>query len=166
MTALPLALVPHISFHFLLGLGFIVSMLQFTLYPLVVALANDLIEPERRVSLAACLLMSFGVGASIGPLAVGALIQPLGGNILYAFFALCGVGLITLSRTVKQDQDEFVNDAPVPHMAIPDSLVSSPLLPALNPSFDEQMIHDVMPPPDQSEAEQDPEESLSGGSHQ
>ncbi len=47
LTALPLALVPHISFHFLLGLGFIVSMLQFTLYPLVVALANDLIAPER-----------------------------------------------------------------------------------------------------------------------
>ncbi|CNI02403.1 MFS transporter [Yersinia pekkanenii] len=162
LTALPLALVPHISFHFLLGLGFVVSMLQFTLYPLVVALANDLIEPERRVSLAACLLMSFGVGASIGPLAVGALIQPLGGNILYAFFALCGVSLITLSRTVKQDQDEFVNDAPVPHMAIPDSLVSSPLSSALNPSFDEQMIHDVMPPPDQPEVAEEPKQTPQG----
>lgn len=159
LTALPLALVPHISFHFLLVVGFIVSMLQFTLYPLVVALANDLIAPERRVSLAACLLMSFGVGASIGPLAVGALIVPLGGNILYAFFSLCGLGLIALSRTVKQDQDEFVNDAPLPHMAIPDSLVSSPLSPALNPSFDEQMIHDIMPPPDQPETAEEAENS-------
>ena len=97
--------------------------------------------------------MSFGVGASIGPLAVGALIAPLGGNILYAFFSLCGLSLIAFSRTVKQDQDEFVNDAPVPHMAIPDSLVSSPLSPALNPSFDEQLIHDIMPPPDQTETE-------------
>lgn len=86
LTALPLALIPNISFRFLLSLGFVVSLLQFTLYPLVVALANDLIEPERRVSLAACLLMSFGVGASIGPLVVGALMAPLGGNILYAFF--------------------------------------------------------------------------------
>lgn len=136
-------------------------MLQFTLYPLVVALANDLIAPERRVSLAACLLMSFGVGASIGPLAVGALIAPLGGNILYAFFSLCGLSLIAFSRTVKQDQDEFVNDAPVPHMAIPDSLVSSPLSPALNPSFDEQLIHDIMPPPDQAEAEKESVESSS-----
>lgn len=62
---------------------------------------------------------------------------------------------------MKQDQDEFVNDAPVPHMAIPDSLVSSPLSPALNPSFDEQMIQDVMPPPDQQEEAEKTEESPS-----
>ncbi|AKA39379.1 MFS transporter [Yersinia ruckeri] len=154
VTALPLAIWSHIPFYLLLGVGFVVSMLQFTLYPLVVALANDMIEPERRVSLAACLLMSFGVGASIGPLAVGALIAPLGGNILYAFFALCGVALVSLSRTVKQDESNFVNDAPVPHIAMPDSLVSSPLSPALNPSFDEQMIQDTMPPLDQND---DPE---------
>ncbi|CAI0770648.1 Uncharacterized MFS-type transporter ycaD [Serratia entomophila] len=155
VAALPLALVPHIDFPVLLAVGFIVSMLQFTLYPLVVALANDLIEPERRVSLAACLLMAFGVGASIGPLAVGALIQPLGGNILYAFFALCGVLLVTFSRTVKQDESQFVQDAPVPHIPLPDSLASSPLSPALNPTFDEQIIHDTMPPP---EAAPDPED--------
>ncbi|CAI2399560.1 MFS transporter [Serratia plymuthica] len=148
VAALPLALVPHIDFPVLLVVGFIVSMLQFTLYPLVVALANDLIEPERRVSLAACLLMAFGVGTSIGPLAVGALIQPLGGNILYAFFSLCGVLLVAFSRTVKEDESQFVQDAPLPHIPLPDSLTSSPLSPALNPTFDEQIIHDTMPPPE------------------
>ena len=148
VAALPLALVPHIDFPVLLVVGFIVSMLQFTLYPLVVALANDLIEPERRVSLAACLLMAFGVGASVGPLAVGALIEPLGGNTLYAFFALCGVLLVAFSRTVKQDESQFVQDAPLPHIPLPDSLTSSPLSPALNPTFDEQIIHDTMPPPE------------------
>lgn len=155
VASLPLALVPHIDFPVLLVVGFIVSMLQFTLYPLVVALANDLIEPERRVSLAACLLMAFGVGASIGPLAVGSLIEPLGGNILYAFFSLCGVLLVGFSRTVKQDESQFVQDAPLPHIPLPDSLTSSPLSPALNPTFDEQIIHDTMPPP---EAAPDPVE--------
>lgn len=148
LAALPLAILPHIEFHLLLGIGFVVGMLQFTLYPLVVALANDMIEPERRVSLAACLLMSFGVGASIGPLIVGALMQPLGGNILYAFFALCGVMMMSLSRTVKKDEEQFVEDAPLPHIAMPDSLMSSPLSPALNPSFDEQMIQESMPAPE------------------
>jgi MFS family permease len=155
VASLPLALVPHIDFPVLLVVGFIVSMLQFTLYPLVVALANDLIEPERRVSLAACLLMAFGVGASIGPLAVGSLIEPLGGNILYAFFSLCGVLLVGFSRTVKQDESQFAQDAPLPHIPLPDSLTSSPLSPALNPTFDEQIIHDTMPPP---EAAPDPVE--------
>ncbi|MFK8258833.1 MFS transporter [Erwinia sp. AnSW2-5] len=145
VAALPLAILPHISFSFLLVLGFIVSMLQFSLYPLAVALANDLVEPERRVSLAACLLMAFGVGASIGPLAVGLLMEPLGGNTLYAFFALCGLMIVGLSRTVKEDEAQFVEDAPVPHIAMPDSLMSSPLSPALNPAFDEQMIEETMP---------------------
>lgn len=145
VAALPLAILPHISFLFLLGLGFIVSMLQFSLYPLAVALANDLVEPERRVSLAACLLMAFGVGASIGPLVVGLLMEPLGGNTLYAFFALCGLMIVGLSRTVKEDEAQFVEDAPVPHIAMPDSLMSSPLSPALNPAFDEQMIEETMP---------------------
>jgi MFS family permease len=148
IAALPLALLPHIDFPVLLIVGFMVSMLQFTLYPLAVALANDMIEPERRVSLAACLLMAFGVGASIGPLAVGALIQPLGGNILYVFFALCGLLIMACSRTVKQDESQFVQDAPVPHIAMPDSLSSSPLSPALNPTFDEQTIQDTMPAPE------------------
>lgn len=156
LAALPLAILPHITFPLLLTIGFVVSMLQFTLYPLAVALANDLVEPERRVSLAACLLMAFGVGASIGPLTVGMLIQPLGGNILYVFFALCGVLIVGFSRTVKEDESQFVEDAPLPHIPMPDSLVSSPLSPALNPTFDEQTIHDTMPPP---EAAPDPVET-------
>lgn len=145
VAALPLALLTQLGFPLLLLLGFVVSMLLFSLYPLAVALANDLIEPERRVSLAACLLMAFGVGASIGPLMVGLLLQPLGGNTLYAFFALCGLLIVALSRAVKKDEAQFVEDAPVPHIAMPDSLMSSPLSPALNPAFDEQMIEETMP---------------------
>jgi len=157
VAALPLAILPQISFSLLLVLGFVVSMLQFSLYPLAVALANDLVEPERRVSLAACLLMAFGVGASIGPLVVGLLMEPLGGNTLYAFFALCGLMIVGLSRTVKEDAAQFVEDAPVPHIAMPDSLMSSPLSPALNPAFDEQMIEETMPSFD-SETESEAEE--------
>lgn len=149
VTALPLALLTSISFPLLLSLGFFVSVMQFTLYPLVVALANDMIEPERRVSLSACLLMAFGVGACIGPLAVGALIEPLGGNILYSFFALCGIAIVGLSRSAaKEEETVMAQDAPLPHIAMPDSLSSSPLSPALNPTFDEQLIHETMPAPE------------------
>lgn len=148
VAVLPLALLPKVALPLLLTLSFISSMAQFTLYPLMVALANDMIEPERRVSLSASLLMAYGVGASIGPLAVGALIEPLGGNILYAFFALCAVMIVSLSRSVKQDQSQFVQDAPVPHIATPDSLASSPLASALNPTFDEQLIQEAMPSPE------------------
>lgn len=163
VSALPLALFSHISFPLLLLLGFVVSMLQFSLYPLAVALANDLIEPERRVSLAACLLMSFGVGASIGPLVVGLLIQPLGGTTLYAFFVLCGMVIVGLMRPLKEDETRFTEDAPLPHIVMPDSLVSSPLSPALNPAFDENMIQDAMPLVDEETApEEQPSQAPQG----
>ncbi|QCR36751.1 MFS transporter [Nissabacter sp. SGAir0207] len=153
LAALPLALLPRLPFALLLGIGFVVSLMQFSLYPLVVALANDQIAPERRVSLSACLLMAFGVGACLGPLLVGSLMEPLGGHILYAFFALCGAVMAALARPVPQAEEvPLAEDAPVPHAVIPDSLTSSPLSPALNPAFDEQQIQEAMPVNDDDSA--------------
>ncbi|WP_127958783.1 MFS transporter [Serratia microhaemolytica] len=144
IAAMPLALLPHLEFRILLLVGFIVSLLQFTLYPLVVALANDMIESERRVSLAACLLMAFGIGASIGPLIVGALLAPLGANMLYAFFILCSLLILLCSVRLQPHSTQPIADAPVPHTIMPDSLASSPLSPALNPVLDEQLIQENM----------------------
>lgn len=90
IAALPLTLPFHYGFTLIVAAAFVTSMMQFSLYPLVVAMANDTVAPERRVSLTACLLMAFGVGACIGPLVIGALMQPFGGNMLYLFFSLCG----------------------------------------------------------------------------
>src|SRR3546814_4240173 len=42
------------------------GVLQFTLYPMGAAFANDNVEPERRVGLSAILLMVYGLGACIG----------------------------------------------------------------------------------------------------
>lgn len=56
--------------------------------------------------------------------------------------------LAALSRTAKAEEPQLAQDAPVPHIPLPDSLTSSPLSPALNPTFDEQIIHDTMPPPE------------------
>ncbi|PVZ85665.1 MFS transporter [Serratia sp. S1B] len=145
IAALPLALLPQIDFHMLLILGFIVSMLQFTLYPLAVALANDLIEPERRVSLAACLLMAFGIGASIGPLVVGALIPFLGGNILYAFIALCGMLIMACGKTTPKKRAPIMQDASVPHNTGADSPSSPTVSPASNSAVKEQRIAETLP---------------------
>ncbi len=143
IAALPLALPWQFTFQLIVGMAFVVSMLQFSLYPLVVAIANDLVAPERRVSLTACLLMAFGIGACIGPLLTGALMQPLGGNMLYAFFALCGLVIAGFSR--QRASTEVAPDAtPVPHVLVPDSLTSSPLAAALNPTLDEEEIESVM----------------------
>ncbi|WP_158783399.1 MFS transporter [Pantoea sp. BAV 3049] len=143
LAALPLTLPLHFGFLWVVVAAFIASMMQFSLYPLVVAIANDSVVPERRVSLTACLLMAFGVGACIGPLVTGAIMQPLGGNMLYAFFCLCGAGVAAMSGFRGRTPQES-HDAPVPHVAMPDSLASSPLAAALNPTITEEEIQATM----------------------
>ncbi|MDL4912415.1 MAG: MFS transporter [Enterobacterales bacterium endosymbiont of Blomia tropicalis] len=158
MTALPLVLLPHLTFGWLLGTAFVVSMMQFSLYPLQVALANDQVAAERRVSLTACLLMAFGIGASIGPLAVGALMQPLGSNMLYLCFILCALLIALLSYTVKQVPMP-TTEVPLPHVVLPDSLATSPLGAALNPTLEEEVIQATMVSnEDEEKQEQEPEE--------
>lgn len=139
-----LALLQHVSFIWLLILGFSASFLQFSLYPLVVALANDQIEAEHRVSLAACLLMAFGIGASISPVLVGSIMQPLGSNMLYAVFALCSIAIVWLNYNSAKAVVHMAQDAPIPHVPMPDSLASSSLSTALDPRVNEQIIQDVM----------------------
>ncbi len=143
LAALPLTLTLHVHFLWITAAAFITSMMQFSLYPLIVAMANDSVVPERRVSLTACLLMAFGVGACIGPMATGALMQPLGGNMLYLFFALCGVAIATMSWHRHKVAQANI-DTPIPHVAVPDSLTSSPLAVALNPTVTEDEIQATM----------------------
>ncbi|MGL4724267.1 MAG: MFS transporter [Scandinavium sp.] len=143
VASLPLSLFPHLGYYWVLGMAFLSSMAMFSLYPLGVAIANDRVAPERRVSLTACLLMAFGVGACIGPLITGAIMQPFGGNVLYLCFTLCGVIIGSISW-IRKRQPEIIVDAPLPHVVMPDSLTSSPLAVALNPGIDEEVIQEVM----------------------
>lgn len=144
VAALPLAVLPSMPLEVLFVVGFIASMIQFSLYPLAVAFANDHVEAERRVSLTAMLLMTFGIGASIGPLAAGALMQMLGSNMLYAFVSFTAFVLVLLIRPKAVTHLHQVDDAPLHHIAMPDSMSSSPLVVALDPRVDEQVVQDQM----------------------
>ncbi|BCD87775.1 MFS transporter [Pseudomonas solani] len=151
LAALPLALMPQVPMEMLFPMGFLVCMLQFTLYPLAVAFSNDHIEAERRVSLTAMLLITFGVGASIGPLVTGALMKQVGPNMFYAFASVCALVLVLRVRPDKVTGLHRVDEAPLHHVATPE--VSSPLVAALDPRVDEQVVHEQMggdsftPPP-------------------
>ncbi|WP_158892964.1 MULTISPECIES: MFS transporter [unclassified Pseudomonas] len=144
LAALPLAVLPHVPPVVLLPLGLIASLLQFVLYPLAVALSNDHIEGERRVSLSAMLLVTFGIGACIGPLVVGALMNLVGPNMLYAFVVLCGAILIWRIRPDAVTGKHLVDEAPLSHVQMPEGSTSSPLAAALDPRVDSQVVHDQM----------------------
>ncbi|RSC24904.1 MFS transporter [Pseudomonas putida] len=156
VVSLPLALLPSVPLELLFAAGFIVSLLQFCLYPLAVAFSNDHVESERRVSLTAMLLVTYGVGASIGPLVAGVLMKALGAQMLYAFFTFFALVLVWRIRPKAVTGLHQVQDAPLGHVAMP--AAGSPLSAALDPRVDEQTVQDVMQAPvaaEDTEAEED-----------
>jgi MFS family permease len=144
LAALPLALMPQAHLWVVLGVGFIVGLLQFSLYPLAVAFANDHVEGERRVSLTAMLLVTFGIGASIGSLLAGVLMRFLGANMLYVFFCAAALILVWRVRPANITHLHQVDDAPLHHIPMPSNMSSSPLVAALDPRVDEQVVQDQM----------------------
>jgi MFS family permease len=142
ITALPLALIPEVPLEMLFAAGFLVSLLQFSLYPLAVAFSNDHVEADRRVSLTAMLLVTYGVGASIGPLVAGVLMKQFGSQMLYAFFSFFAVVLVWRIRPKAVTNLHVVDDAPLHHVAMP--AANSPLAAALDPRVDEHMVQEQM----------------------
>ena len=68
----------------------------------------------------------------------------LGSQMLYAFFSLTGLVLVWRIRPNAVTNLHQVDDAPLQHVAMPDSMSSSPLVAALDPRVDEQVVQDQM----------------------
>jgi hypothetical protein len=90
------------------------------------------------------LLVTYGVGASIGPLLAGVLMKFLGSQSLYAFFSFFALVLVWRIRPKAVTNLHQVDDAPLHHVAMPDSMSSSPLVAALDPRVDEQVVQEQM----------------------
>jgi len=61
---------------------------MFTIYPSAVARAHDMFEPKDVVNVSSALLLAYGVGAMIGPIASSSVIGLLGSSHgFYAFFS-------------------------------------------------------------------------------
>ncbi|WP_349735116.1 MFS transporter [Pseudomonas jessenii] len=147
LAALPLAIMPQVPLEVLFIAGFFCSLVQFCLYPLAVAFSNDHVEGDRRVSLTAMLLVTYGVGASIGPLVAGVLMKLFGSQMLYAFFSFFALVLVWRIRPKAVTNLHQVDDAPLHHVAMPDNMTSSPLVACLDPRVDEQVVQDQMHSP-------------------
>ena len=86
-------------FWLLLLVGCVQGPLQSSLYPLGVALANDRIDPDRRVGVSAVLYMAYGVGACVGPLTAGAIMTHTGPASYYVFVSACAALLLLGARS-------------------------------------------------------------------
>ncbi len=130
-----------VPYWVLLSFSALFGVLQFTLYPLGAAFANDNVDPERRVGLSAILYMVYGLGACTGPLLAGFLMSYLSNGWFYVFVACCGLALVLLVRPQKVLGDHLSQDAPTTFVPMPDSLQSSVAAVALDPRVD--IVSDV-----------------------
>lgn len=144
LLALPQALSTDLPILFIFIGGSLCCMLLFSLYPLAVAFANDNIEAEKRVSLTAVLLTTFGVGASISPLLIGSLMKSLGPNMLYVSLSLFAMLIVIRVRPQAISGDTLSDEAPLQHIYMPDGISSSPLAAALDPRIEESHVSEQM----------------------
>jgi MFS family permease len=83
-----------VPYWMLLIVAAVSGVVQFTLYPLAGSYANDLVPGSRRVSLSAVLIISYAVGARLGPLICGYIMRAAGVNMFYVFMTGCSLLLI------------------------------------------------------------------------
>ena len=102
----------HLPFWVYMVVAAVSGVTQFTLYALAMSYANDMVTPDRRVSLAAVLLISFGVGACIGPLLAGAVMRYTGSSMFYVFMTVCSILLILTVRFLGRSRSNVATTKP------------------------------------------------------
>lgn len=134
----------------LLSFAAVLGVMQFTLYPLATAFANDNVEPERRVGLSAVGYMLYGLGACIGPLIAGLLMRKFESGVYFVFVSVCAAAIVILVRQRKIKGDHVSEDAPTHFVPMYDSLQSSNVVAVLDPRVDAEtdISHEM---PDESE---------------
>lgn len=86
------------GFWWLVALTCILTAFLHTLYSLCIAHTNDFIKPHQVVPAASALLLSYGLGAVVGPWSASLFMGLLGPSGLFLFLALAGGGLWAFTR--------------------------------------------------------------------
>ncbi|MEJ8560331.1 MFS transporter [Yoonia sp. GPGPB17] len=106
--------------------GAIVGGMSNPLYALLIAYLNDYLEKEDMAAASGGLLFINGIGAILGPLTVGLMMDVIGNNGFWLFtgIMLAAVGTYGLYRTTQRSRDEIDTEA-VPYAPV--SAASTPI---------------------------------------
>ena len=113
-----------------LALAALLGACIFSMYPVILAHANDHAAPGSFIQVSGGLLMVFGLGSIVGPLAAGAAMTGREPSLLFAITAAAHVvialfGLWRMRRGAKVPQEEKVNfvASPPARLATPETAV-------------------------------------------
>ncbi len=134
LVTIPLYGYWEVSFPLMLLLVAIVGVLQFTIYPLATAFANDHVEPGLRVGLSGVLLMVYGVGAGLGPIVAGKLMDMAGAGMFYIFTSACAFVLTLFISRQKVSGKYRVQQEPF--VPMPVDIQPAPAILELDPRVD------------------------------
>ena len=136
----------QLPFVVLLLVSSVIGALQFTLYPLGTAFANDNVDPERRVGLSAVVYMLYGLGACLGPLLAGWLMGYFSSEVYFVFVSVCAGVLVLVVRQGKVSGDHVSEDAPTQYVPNPEGLQTSTLVASIDPRVDPEVdiSHEVV----------------------
>lgn len=111
------------EFIFILVAAAVFGAFVFTVYSLSAATTNDMIGAEQRVQVAGGLLITYGAGASIGPIMAGQFMNLLGPQGLFFYFAL--VSLLLSAFAILKRRRDGSPDKRKPFVAVPASQATS-----------------------------------------
>ena len=135
-AALALYVLPESNRNIVMALGFVLGGMNLVIYPLCAAHINDRIVHEDLVQTNATLLLVLGVGAAVGPVLGGIVMDGFGPLAVYIYMAaVAGVfvifGLYRLRQTEATPESEQVAFEPVG---------PAPTTPVLDPRIDPEQI--------------------------
>ncbi|NJN45301.1 MAG: MFS transporter [Candidatus Competibacteraceae bacterium] len=147
LPEMPLEMLQNLTPAVLIGVAGIFGCFTFTLYSLCVAHTNDHVNAEEFVEASGGLLLTYGVGASIGPLLAAWVMQTLAVGGLFAFTAVVHLlfGFFTLYRIARRARVSEEERAPFVQSS---SNRTTPAIAALDP----RAFEDASPPPEQEPA--------------
>tara|TARA_Y100000052_G_scaffold10213_1_gene10096 strand:- start:1008 stop:1553 length:546 start_codon:yes stop_codon:yes gene_type:complete len=105
--------------------------LSATIYPIAVAITNDRMDSNRIVSASATLLLSYGIGSVIGPIAMAKLISLLGpAGLFYG-----NAGFLLVLAVITSYRISHTEDVPVDEQEhfVPAMPETSPVLTEMDP---------------------------------
>lgn len=112
------------EFLLILGGASLFGAFVFTQYSLAAATANDMVTSEQRVQVAGALLITYGLGAVIGPVVAGQFMQFMGPTGLFYYFALISL-LLSVFAILTRDRRAGSPDKRKPFVAVPSTQATS-----------------------------------------
>ncbi|HEX6930211.1 MAG TPA: MFS transporter [Gammaproteobacteria bacterium] len=121
----------------LYGVAVVFGGLLFTSYPVAVAHTHDHFESNQVVTVSAALIVVYGLGAALGPIAASALIYGLGARALFIFISIVGL-LFGIVAYLRRGADAVSVDAQEPFVAVPTT--ASPVINVMDPRADDEQV--------------------------